>query len=345
MQHHSLIQQLAFGRDLSQSTHQGYSLDELTILKQELFFYEPLFTFLSVMGKNHGGLLDNPNFLVYRPELDFFKLKKVRDSLFEKQDLDGKREACFLLEANKGIYYILMYFGSKIGEKNIDAKVCIYNEHDHSFKVTEWDLYDYLTERCISDKSKLSEPQTGRLMANPTVPFIPPLTANEIAKIKQRFLSQIVQGAYPIENLAVVGYSEHEISILEAAYDFDAQGDLRDFLRVIGRDHGGMCYDRAYMDTILNQLLSRDYCRDNLLDFEGEHLLDGAFVLFAIDTDYYFLPTRSNDQNTIYCASENNEKVKSTDQTLIEDLQAQFNLRLKNGLVQHHKAKQIRRIF
>ena len=74
--------------------------------------------------------------------------------------------------------------------------------------------------------------------------------------------------------------------------------------------------------------------------------MDGVFLLYVIDTDHYFLPTRNKEKaSIIHCASENNEFVKSENETLIQDLQNQFKLRLQNGLVQQHTAKTVRRLF
>jgi hypothetical protein len=155
-----------------------------------------------------------------------------------------------------------------------------------------------------------------------------------------------VQGSYPIAQLPVVGYTEHEIAMLEVAYDFDAHGELRDYIRVMGRDHGGICYDRDTTDNISHHLQLVKYCKELALDYQGEHLIDGAFLLFVVDTDHYFLPTRNQTLNSvIHCTSDNNDFLKSVNITLLENLQRQFKLRLEQGLVQSHTAKSVRRLF
>lgn len=74
--------------------------------------------------------------------------------------------------------------------------------------------------------------------------------------------------------------------------------------------------------------------------------MDGVFLLHVTDTDHYFLPTRVKEESHIvHCASENNEFVKSQNETLIQKLQRQFKIRLQSGLVQQHTAKTVRRLF
>jgi hypothetical protein len=343
-----LIQALAFGRDLSQSPYQGYNEAELSLIKKEHYYYPPLFDFLAVMGKNHGGLLDNDDFLLFQPAVDFFQIKKMIYELRDEAFFDKHNflEAYFLLEANQGRYYFLNYFGTRRTNLAFSAKVCIFNKHEQTIEVTDWGLAEYLINRCVNDKTKLSTPQAGRLLANPAVPYVPPLADEQLRAIKKQFLSNIVQGSYPIAQLPVVGYTEHEIAMLEVAYDFDAHGELRDYLRVMGRDHGGICYDRDTTENISSKLFLIQWCKEILLEYQGEHLIDGAFLLFVVDTDHYFLPTRNQTLNSIlHYASENNESVKPINETLHENLQRQFKLRLEQGLVQSHTAKAVRRLF
>ena len=271
MASNQLLNKLAFGRDLSQSTHQGYSLDELNLIKKEYYYYEPLFEFLSVMGKNHGGLLDNEHFLLFKPDCDFFKLKRYIYELRDEEYFESINflEAYFLLEAHQGVYYFLNYFGTRRTDLAFSAKVCIFDKHTKSLKETDRGFEEYLIHRCIKNKNTLSTPQEGRLLANPTAPYVPPLADEAFLQIKTRFLTSVVQGSYPIEQLPVVGYTEHEIAMLETAYDFEARGELRDYLRVMGRDQGGICYDREQSESLSHHLKLIKWCKEILSEYDG----------------------------------------------------------------------------
>ena len=71
-----------------------------------------------------------------------------------------------------------------------------------------------------------------------------------------------------------------------------------------------------------------------------------AFLLFVIDTDHYFLPTRNQKLNSVvHCTSDNNDFLKSVNITFLENLQRQFKRRLQQGVVQSHTPKSVRRLF
>jgi hypothetical protein len=130
--------------------------------------------------------------------------------------------------------------------------------------------------------------------------------------------------SHPLVDMArASGYSVREIDAIEQIYGWRIQGELRQFLMLLGRCTGGLLGDTPII--LYKQFGVRDHL-ETQWEFQNElrqlELVEFRLgpVLFSIEheTQYYFLQTGAAEFDMVYHLDTNSSVVLGTGLTLFE---------------------------
>ena len=113
-----------------------------------------------------------------------------------------------------------------------------------------------------------------------------------------------------------IGYSEEEIKKIEKLYDIEAKGDFREFLRIAGRNSGGILgygylvfYNPFF--TPRKNLIFQEFDRNMFYKIGMKNILKSKIFVFSVEdeTIEYFIKT-SDDDFKVYKYYENYDKIE-----------------------------------
>ena len=113
-----------------------------------------------------------------------------------------------------------------------------------------------------------------------------------------------------------IGYSEEEIKKIEKLYDIEVKGDFREFLRIAGRNSGGILgygylvfYNPFF--TPRKNLIFQEFDRNMFYKIGMKNILKSKIFVFSVEdeTIEYFIKT-SDDDFKVYKYYENYDKIE-----------------------------------
>ncbi|MDC9622801.1 hypothetical protein PSI22_14430 [Xenorhabdus sp. XENO-7] len=154
-------------------------------------------------------------------------------------------------------------------------------------------------------------------------------------------LINYLHSAYPeltIDTSYIKGYSEDEIPKLERLYDIKIKGQLYDFLIYMGRCSGGLFGDSPLnfyqeQDTVRGEVIFQSCQRQELAKIQRHDLMAQKPFFISIEsyTQFYFLLTKSDNPDLVYCFDENEEVVEDTGLTFNEYLRSVVDYDTRNA--------------
>lgn len=140
------------------------------------------------------------------------------------------------------------------------------------------------------------------------------------------YIEDVAQGRWYRPDL-VKGYSEEEIKQIEDLYHIRIQGELKQFMRCMGRSAGGLLADNTMM---LYYLQPRSYMihhqsnTDDLIHYSGyDFSTVNAFCFAQIsETNIYFLKTTSENPERVYHYVEGGKGIRDTGKNFTEFLKS-----------------------
>jgi hypothetical protein len=131
-------------------------------------------------------------------------------------------------------------------------------------------------------------------------------------------------GGWPIDATQVAGYSEDELKKIEKLYDVRLLGSFRQFMTEMGRCSGGLLGDDPIILyrpawSVRGQILFQVKFFSSMQDIGAFDYLEKPFVFsWEAESQYYFMMTKSQTPDAIYCYDENNETVRPAGFTFME---------------------------
>ena len=113
-----------------------------------------------------------------------------------------------------------------------------------------------------------------------------------------------------------IGYSEEEIKKIEKLYDIEVKGDFREFLRIAGRNSGGILgygylvfYNPFF--TPRKNLIFQEFDRNAFCKIGMKNILESKIFVFSVEdeTIEYFIKT-SDDDFKVYKYYESYDKIE-----------------------------------
>ena len=132
---------------------------------------------------------------------------------------------------------------------------------------------------------------------------------------RKRFID-LLKNYLVFHDRKAIGYSEEEIKKIEKLYDIEAKGDFREFLRIAGRNSGGILgygylvfYNPFF--TPRKNLIFQEFDRNMFYKIGMKNILKSKIFVFSVEdeTIEYFIKT-SDDDFKVYKYYENYDKIE-----------------------------------
>ncbi len=127
----------------------------------------------------------------------------------------------------------------------------------------------------------------------------------------------------PFSDVSNSGYTESEIEKIGRLYNIDVKGQLKSFLREMGKSDGGLIGDsfihlyRPSWKVREHFLFQFDFF-SQLQEGGFYDYLNNPFVFSLVsETQYYFVQTTLNNRDAVYHYDSNNETVKISSWDLV----------------------------
>nr|WP_314080047.1 SMI1/KNR4 family protein [uncultured Leptotrichia sp.] len=132
---------------------------------------------------------------------------------------------------------------------------------------------------------------------------------------RKRFIN-LLKNYLVFHNRKAIGYSEEEIKKIEKLYDIEVKGDFREFLRIAGRNSGGILgygylvfYNPFF--TPRKNLIFQEFDRNMFYKIGMKNILKSKIFVFSVEdeTIEYFIKT-SDDDFKVYKYYESYDKIE-----------------------------------
>ena len=115
--------------------------------------------------------------------------------------------------------------------------------------------------------------------------------------MKEKSFTKLLKNYLVFHNRKAIGYSEEEIKKIEKLYDIEVKGDFREFLRIAGRNSGGLLTSTLTFyyshTTVGDKIREQNYGRKKLKNLKFNNFDKSKIFLLAVEPDsqYYYIDT------------------------------------------------------
>lgn len=301
----------------------GYS-DEEIIKIEKLYDIEikgDFKEFIKFAGRTGGGLLGDDPIILYRRLWNIRSYLGINCFNFINDDFPvlrselGKKPFVFSIEMENYYFYIRTI--------DDDLRVYCYDENEEVIRDTGMDFNEYmidLVKRYNIELNPINEKSSiGELLIQCD---LKERRITDLKKIKEYTLLgeeeetellKILREYLELNNKEYIGYNDDEIKGIEELYNLEIKGDFRDFLKLIGKNSGGLLGEDElvlYKEwSVRERLLSKFIFTKYLGEDEFYEEADGKPFIIRLEdeTNYFFIVTRNKDMKVYHYNREKRE--------------------------------------